>query len=147
MAWVPAGRMPRTPESDRREAEDFDAVPSKISGDEDRTLPKIHEELAMAFRCPSTIFRLGPVETPGQKQFLQSAPSTFPLAGAIRLVPHRPLKADLLVAADCTPVAYPTSTGFPDEGRHGGCRNLMRFRPTFKVCGHLNVAGVKRRKS
>jgi ferredoxin len=97
-----------------REAEDFDekAVEEHLRTEHS---PKIHEEPAMACGCPSThIQTFIPERPPGEaKQPVptQSTPSAlthWPVQ--IRLVPPTApfLKgADLLVAADCTPIAYP----------------------------------------
>jgi ferredoxin len=100
-----------------REAEDFDekAVEDHLDKLQAKSSPKIQEEPAMACGCPSAhIQTFTPASLPrGAKQPVppQSAPSAlthWPVQ--IRLVPPTApfLKgADLLVAADCTPVAYP----------------------------------------
>jgi len=100
-----------------REAEDFDekAVDKHLGQIKTEHAPTIHEQPATACRCPSTqIQTFTPASPPrGAKQPVpaQSAPSAlthWPVQ--IRLVPPTApfLKgADLLVAADCTPIAYP----------------------------------------
>ena len=100
-----------------REAEDFDekAVDKHLGQIKTEHAPTIHEQPATACRCPSTqIQTFTPASPPrGAKQPVpaQSAPSAlthWPVQ--IRLVPSTApfLKgADLLVAADCTPIAYP----------------------------------------
>jgi len=97
-----------------REAEDFDekAVEEHLRNEHS---PKIHEEPAMACGCPSTHIQTFIPERPSReaKQLVptQSTPSAlthWPVQ--IRLVPPTApfLKgADLLVVADCTPIAYP----------------------------------------
>ena len=100
-----------------REAEDFDeiAVEKHLEQMKTEPSPKIHEQPAMACGCPSThIQTFTPASPPrGAKPPVptQSDPSAlthWPVQ--IRLVPPTApfLKgADLLVAADCTPIAYP----------------------------------------
>jgi len=100
-----------------REAEDFDekAVEKHLEHLKAGYPLKIHEEPAMACGCPSThIQTFAPAKTarearhPGTTQATPSALTHWPVQ--IRLVPPTApfLKgADLLVAADCTPVAYP----------------------------------------
>lgn len=98
-----------------REAEDFDeeAVEENLKA---RELAKGEEPLAMACGCPSThIQTFAPpkarpqAERTAAHRSAQTALSHWPVQ--IRLVPPTApfLKgADLLVVADCTPVAYPS---------------------------------------
>jgi NAD-dependent dihydropyrimidine dehydrogenase PreA subunit len=100
-----------------REAEDFDekAVETHLERLKAEHSAKIHEEPAMACGCPSAqIQSFSPAKSyqeanlPVSSVIAQSALSHWPVQ--IRLVPPTApfLKgADLLVAADCTPVAYP----------------------------------------
>jgi len=100
-----------------REAEDFDekAVEKHLEHLKAGHPPKIHEEPAMACGCPSMhIQTFAPAKSareaqqPVTTQATPSALTHWPVQ--IRLVPPTApfIKgADLLVAADCTPVAYP----------------------------------------
>jgi Pyruvate/2-oxoacid:ferredoxin oxidoreductase delta subunit len=100
-----------------REAEDFDgkAVEEHLNQMKTEQPAKIHEEPAMACGCPSThIQTFAPPSPPREAkqpvstQRTPSALSHWPVQ--IKLVPPTApfLKgADLLVAADCTPIAYP----------------------------------------
>jgi Pyruvate/2-oxoacid:ferredoxin oxidoreductase delta subunit len=100
-----------------REAEDFDGKAVEEHLNQMKTEPpaKIHEEPAMACGCPSThIQTFAPPSPPREAkqpvstQRTPSALSHWPVQ--IKLVPPTApfLKgADLLVAADCTPIAYP----------------------------------------
>jgi len=100
-----------------REAEDFDekAVEEHLEHLKTEHPPRIHEEPAMACGCPSTHIQSFTPARPSREakqpvpaQSASSALTHWPVQ--IRLVPPTApfLKgADLLVAADCTPVAYP----------------------------------------
>jgi len=102
-----------------RDAEDFDeeAVEHRLA--EVRPKPESEEPPAMACGCPSA--RIQSFVPPAMKHAVQAAPSQGPAESAlthwpvqIRLVPPTaPFlnNADLLVAADCTPFAYPSFHG------------------------------------
>jgi ferredoxin len=140
-----------------REAEDFDeeAVEEYMQG---RHSAKI-QELPMACGCPSSqIQSFSPATSgreaslPASRVSLQSALSHWPVQ--IRLVPPTApfLKgADLLVAADCTPLAYPN---FHQDFLNGkvvmvGCPKfdevqtyIQKFADIFKTAGIKSIEVV-----
>jgi ferredoxin len=139
-----------------REAEDFDekAVEKHLEQMKAEHSPKMHEQPAMACGCPSTHIQTFALASPphGAKQATpaQNAPSAlthWPVQ--IRLVPPTApfLKgADLLVAADCTPIAYPN---FHRDFLNGkvvlvGCPKLDDVQAYVqKFADIFNTAGIK----
>ena len=139
-----------------REAEDFDekAVEKHLDRLKTDHPPKVHEQPAMACGCPSTHIQTftpaHPHRVANQPAPAQSAPSAlthWPVQ--IRLVPPTApfLKgADLLVAADCTPIAYPN---FHRDFLNGkvvmvGCPKFDEVQAYVqKFADIFNVAGIK----
>ena len=135
-----------------RVAEDFDekAVEEHLKT---KPSPKIQEEAAMACGCPSTHIQTFTPARPRedtQPVSTQSTPSAlthWPVQ--IRLVPPTApfLKgADLLVAADCTPIAYPNFHRDFLEGKvvMVGCPKFDEVQAYVqKFADIFNVAGIK----
>jgi NAD-dependent dihydropyrimidine dehydrogenase PreA subunit len=139
-----------------REAEDFDekAVEDHLEQLKTDYSPRIQEQPAMACGCPSThIQTFTPVRPPREAEQpvpTQSTPSAlthWPVQ--IRLVPPTApfLKgADLLVAADCTPVAYPNFHRDFLDGKvvMMGCPKFDEVQTYVqKFADIFNVAGIK----
>ena len=139
-----------------REAEDFDekAVEDHLEQLKTEYPPKIHEQQPVACGCPSThIQTFTPARPPReatQPLPTQSTPSAlthWPVQ--IRLVPPTApfLKgADLLVAADCTPIAYPNFHRDFLDGKvvMVGCPKFDEVQTYVqKFADIFNVAGIK----